>query len=48
MNNRIREAVKAVATSESRDMVTRKDDVVDKQGREVVDLTSKVVAKVNE
>ena len=48
MNNRIREAVRTVATSESRDMVVRKDDITDKQGREVVDLTDKVASKVAE
>jgi hypothetical protein len=48
MNNRIREAVKSIAEAEGRDMVTRKDDVTDKQGREVLDLTDKVVAKVGE
>ncbi len=48
MNNRIREAVKSVATTESRDMVARKDDISDKQGRDVVDLTDKVVSKVAE
>ena len=48
MNNRIREAIKDVAKAESRDMVTRKCDVTDAQGRDVVDLTDKVVAKVGE
>lgn len=48
MNNRIREAVRTVATSESRDMVARKDDISDAQGREVMDLTDKVVGKVAE
>jgi Skp family chaperone for outer membrane proteins len=48
MNNRIREAVKSVAESEGRDMVTRKDDITDAQGRSVVDLTDKVVTKVAE
>lgn len=48
MNNRIREAIKDVAKAESRDMVTRKCDLTDKQGRDVVDLTDKVVAKVGE
>lgn len=48
MNNRIREAVKSVAETEGRDMVARKDDITDKQGREVVDLTDKVVAKLGE
>lgn len=46
MSTRIREAVKAVAEDLSRDMVTRKDDITDKQGREVLDLTDKVVAKL--
>jgi hypothetical protein len=46
MNTRIRDAIRDVATAESRDMVTRKDDVTDKQGRDVVDLTDKVVQKV--
>jgi hypothetical protein len=46
MNNRIKEAVKAVAETESRDMVTRKCDLTDKQGRDVTDLTEKVVTKV--
>lgn len=48
MNNRIREAIKDVAKTEKRDMVTRKDDITDKQGRDVVDLTDKVVTKVGE
>lgn len=46
MNNRIREAVRSVAEAESRDMVARKDDITDKQGRDVMDLTDKVVSKV--
>lgn len=48
MNNRIREAVRAVAEAESRDMVTRKDDIADHQGRDVVDLTDKVIGKLSE
>lgn len=48
MNQRIRDAVKAVATAESRDMVTRKRDLKDDQGREVVDLTDKVVDKIKQ
>ena len=48
MNNRIREAIKDVAKAESRDMVTRKCDITDAQGRDVVDLTDKVVTKVGE
>lgn len=46
MNNRIRDAVKAVASAESRDMVARKDDIADRQGREVVDITDKVVSQL--
>jgi hypothetical protein len=46
MNSRIREAVKDVATSQSRDMVARSGDITDKQGRDVLDLTDKVVAKL--
>lgn len=48
MNNRVREAVKLVAEAESRDMVARKDDITDKQGRDVIDLTDKVVSKLGE
>jgi Skp family chaperone for outer membrane proteins len=48
MNQRIRDAVKAVAEGESRDMVTRADDITDRLGRDVVDLTDKVIGKVNE
>lgn len=48
MNQRIRQAVKAVAASESRDMVTRKKDLTDDRGREVVDLTEKVIDKIQE
>jgi len=48
MNTRIREAVKAIAEAEGRDMVSRKDDITDKQGRDVVDLTDKVAGKVAE
>ena len=46
MNQRIRKAVKAVADSESRDMVTRKKDMKDDRGRAVVDLTDQVVAEI--
>lgn len=48
MNNRIRDAVKQIAVAESRDMVTRKDDITDKHGKDVVDLTDKVASKVAE
>lgn len=48
MNTRIKEAVKDVASTESRDMVTRSDDISDKKGRAVVDLTDKVVTKLGE
>jgi hypothetical protein len=46
MNNKIREAAKAVAGDECRDMVTRKDDISDKKGKDVLDLTDKVVDKL--
>lgn len=46
MNAKIREAVKAVASAEGRDMVARKDDISDRQGREVADLTDKVIAQL--
>ncbi len=48
INNKVREAVKAVASDESRDLVVRKDDISDKKGRDVADLTDKVVAKLGE
>ena len=48
MNKRIREAVKEVASDENRDLVVRKKDISDKQGRDVVDLTKKVVEKIEE
>lgn len=46
MNAKIRDAVKDVATAESRDFVTRSGDITDKQGREVTDLTDKVIQKL--
>lgn len=48
MNSKIREAIKTVATDASCDMVVRKDDIIDKLGREVTDLTDKVVTKLGE
>ena len=48
MNGKVREAVKAVAGEESRDLVVRSKDIADDQGREVVDLTDKVVEKLEE
>jgi len=48
MNKRISRAIKSVADTESRDMVTRKKDMKDDRGRTVEDLTAKVVAKINE
>lgn len=48
MNNKVREAIKAIATDESRDLVVRKDDITDKRGKDVTDLTDKVVAKLAE
>ena len=48
MNNRIQDAVRSVASAENRDMVTRKDDITDQQGKDVADLTDKVASKVAE
>jgi len=48
MNAKVREAVKSVASDESRDLVVREKDISDKQGRDVIDLTDKVVAKLTE
>lgn len=48
MNSRISKAVKSVADSESKDLVTRNKDMKDDRGRTVTDLTSKVVAKIEE
>ena len=46
MNTRSQDAVRSVAAAENRDLVTRKDDISDRQGREVSDLTDKVAKKV--
>ncbi|MBL8730559.1 MAG: hypothetical protein JNM25_19230 [Planctomycetes bacterium] len=46
MNGKIRDAVKAAATAEGRDMVARKGDIADQQGHDVVDLTDKVIAQL--
>ena len=46
MNGKIRDAVKAAATSEGRDMVARKGDITDKQGHDVADITDKVIAQL--
>ncbi len=46
MNTRIQDAVRSVAAAENRDLVTRKDDISDRQGRDIVDLTDKVAKKV--
>ena len=43
MNERIRKAVQSVAGVENRDMVTRKKDMKDARGRDVVDLTDLVI-----
>ena len=43
MNERIRNAVQSVAGAENRDMVTRKKDMKDARGRDVVDLTDLVI-----
>ena len=46
MNQRIRQAVKSVADAEGRDMVTRKKDLKDDRGRDVVDLTDLVITEI--
>lgn len=43
MNERIRNAVQSVAGAENRDMVTRKKDMRDARGRDVVDITDLVI-----
>jgi hypothetical protein len=48
MNSRISQAVESIADAESKDMVTRRKDLKDDRGRTVIDLTSKVVAKIKE
>jgi Skp family chaperone for outer membrane proteins len=48
MTQRIREAVKAVASDENRDLVVRSKDIADDQGHTVVDLTDKVIEKIEE
>lgn len=48
MNKRIRSAVQSIATVEGRDLVTRKKDMEDDRGRDVVDLTDLVVSKIKE
>lgn len=46
MSDRIREAASQAANDESRDLVVRKDDIVDPQGKSVADLTDKVIGKL--
>ena len=46
MNQRIRQAVKSVADAEGRDMVTRKKDLKDDRGRDVVVLTDLVITEI--
>lgn len=46
MNAKIRDAVRAVATAENRDLVARKGDIADAQGRDVADLTDLVIAQL--
>ncbi|MGC6488815.1 MAG: hypothetical protein ACON4Z_14305 [Planctomycetota bacterium] len=46
MNQRIRRAVKEVADAEGRDMVTRKKDMKDDRGRDVMDLTDLVISEI--
>jgi Skp family chaperone for outer membrane proteins len=46
MDKRIREAVKSVAGETGKDLVVRANDIEDQRGREVVDITDKVVGKL--
>lgn len=46
MDKRIREAVKNAASAASKDLVVRSGDVSNAQGKEIVDLTDKVIAKL--
>jgi hypothetical protein len=46
MNSKVLEAVRSVAQEESRDLVVGKDDIADKRGKDVTDLTDKVVSKL--
>ena len=48
MNQRVREAVRSVASDESCDLVVREGDIADDQGRSVSDLTDLVITKVEE
>jgi hypothetical protein len=46
MDKRIREVVREVATDEGKDLVVRDGDVSDAKGKDVGDLTGKVVEKL--
>lgn len=46
MNSKVLEAVRTVAQEESRDLVVGKDDISDRRGKDVVDLTDKVIGKL--
>jgi hypothetical protein len=46
MDKRIRDAVKSAAGEAGRDLVVRSNDIDDARGREVLDLTDKVVGKL--
>lgn len=46
MDKRIREAVKTAAGEQSRDLVVRDGDVEDARGREVADITTQVIARL--
>lgn len=46
MEKRIRDAVKSVAGAASKDLVVRSGDVANAHGKDVVDLTDKVIAKL--
>ena len=46
MDKRIRDAVKSVAGEAGKDLVVRANDIENQRGREVVDITDKVVGKL--
>lgn len=46
MNSKVLEAVRSAAQEESRDLVVGKDDISDRRGKDVVDLTDKVIGKL--
>ena len=46
MDNRIRSAAQAVAGATGKDLIVRKGDIVDAQGKTVADVTSKIIREL--